>query len=314
MSIKLTLAAVTAFAAASALTPMSAARAGVYGVQTLASERTCGGAGPAAECPGSNRLIPFQTDGGLYRTTASSGFVETRAIPQKGSYASGSAELNGGGLYLPTLHAASYAAPNDARVNGSAAGFTSFTYNGKVDSAFGLQATLTIDDSTVSPDNGLLPNGGIAALYLAIYDEKAFIDNFIDPSTGAVNVAYGATCGDVPGLLGWAYSDLTAPGGAFSVSASTVSCGGGPITLKSAQKIVAYSNLSLFTNRGGFIDASHTLTTQLDPGLGEETIRGLQTNLTAAVPEPATWAMMVGGFAMLGAAARRRVQAPRVSA
>ena len=28
-------------------------------------------------------------------------------------------------------------------------------------------------------------------------------------------------------------------------------------------------------------------------------------NLTAAVPEPASWAMMIGGFGMIGAALRR---------
>jgi hypothetical protein len=28
--------------------------------------------------------------------------------------------------------------------------------------------------------------------------------------------------------------------------------------------------------------------------------------VTAPVPEPATWAMMIGGFGLLGAAARRR--------
>jgi hypothetical protein len=294
--------------AVGAIAPFTAAQAGVYGVQTLASERTCNGASADAECPGGTRLIPFKTDGGLYRTTAASGFTETRTIPQSGSYASGAAELSGSGLYLPTLHAVSYAAPNDARVNGSAAGFTSFTYKGAADSPFGLQATLTIDDSELSPDDPLLPKGGIAALYLAIYDEKAFIDNFIDPGTGDVNVAYGASCGDVPGLLGWAYSAIGSPGGAFSVSASTTSCGAGPITLKSNQKIVAYSNLSLFTNRGGFIDASHTLTTQLDPMLGEEAIRNLETNLSAAVPEPATWAMMVSGFGFVGAATRRRTR------
>jgi hypothetical protein len=32
-------------------------------------------------------------------------------------------------------------------------------------------------------------------------------------------------------------------------------------------------------------------------------------NVTAAVPEPASWAMMIGGFALVGAAMRRRVRA-----
>ena len=35
-------------------------------------------------------------------------------------------------------------------------------------------------------------------------------------------------------------------------------------------------------------------------------IDNLVVNVAAAVPEPASWAMMVGGFGMLGAAMRRR--------
>ncbi len=36
--------------------------------------------------------------------------------------------------------------------------------------------------------------------------------------------------------------------------------------------------------------------------------------LSSAVPEPAAWAMMLGGFAVVGAATRRRAQVPLVSA
>ena len=37
-------------------------------------------------------------------------------------------------------------------------------------------------------------------------------------------------------------------------------------------------------------------------------------NLAAAVPEPATWAMMIGGFGMIGAASRRRAKVATVLA
>ena len=39
-----------------------------------------------------------------------------------------------------------------------------------------------------------------------------------------------------------------------------------------------------------------------------------QSQLLSAVPEPATWAMMIGGFALAGAAARRRHRTPTVLA
>jgi hypothetical protein len=129
----------------------------LYGVQTLASLRTCGGASATEECPGSQRLRPFATDGGLWRATADSGYVETRAIPQQGSFGRGKGELAGGGLALPVLHAVSFAAASDARVNGSALGFTSYTYTGSAPTPFSLKGTLTVDDSFASPDNPLLP-------------------------------------------------------------------------------------------------------------------------------------------------------------
>ena len=90
----------------------SPAQAGnsLYGVQTLASLRNCGGATAGDECPGGQRLRPFATDGGLWRATADSGYVETRSIPQRGSFGRGKGELAGDGLALPVLHYASFSA------------------------------------------------------------------------------------------------------------------------------------------------------------------------------------------------------------
>ena len=47
---------------------------------------------------------------------------------------------------------------------------------------------------------------------------------------------------------------------------------------------------------------------------GSRTVTGGQVVLDApaAVPEPATWAMMIGGFGLIGAALRRRVRTIRV--
>ena len=45
--------------------------------------------------------------------------------------------------------------------------------------------------------------------------------------------------------------------------------------------------------------------------VGFESVAGVTitaTNAAGAVPEPASWAMMIGGFGMIGAASRRRVR------
>src|SRR5690242_83926 len=113
----------TGAALAAAIPAAPAAASGLYGVQTLASLRNRGGAGPNDECPGGQRLRPFASAGGLWQASAASGYVETRDIAQKGSFGEGRGELAGDGLDLPILHAVS-SATTDARVNGSALGFT----------------------------------------------------------------------------------------------------------------------------------------------------------------------------------------------
>jgi hypothetical protein len=76
--------------------------------------------------------------------------------------------------------------------------------------------------------------------------------------------------------------------------------------LQPGHSYVAYANLSMFTNRGGYLNALNTLTTELDPALGEATIAELRQSLVSSVPEPGIWAMMIGGFALAGSVARRR--------
>jgi PEP-CTERM motif/Protein of unknown function (DUF642) len=57
-----------------------------------------------------------------------------------------------------------------------------------------------------------------------------------------------------------------------------------------------------------FIGASSAtrLSFNLDPAFDSENVDGVLDNVTAAVPEPATWAMMIAGFGFAGAALRRR--------
>jgi len=243
-------------------------------------------------------------DGGIWTKTAASGYVETRDIAQKGSYGRGEAELNGAGLYLPTLHAVSSAGV-EARVNGAALGFTTFTYNGDSPQAFSLKSTLTVDDSLESPDNPLLPGGAFVSFYVGIFDAAEFQADFLDFSSNSISAGPAYGCG-TPGLLGYGYGEPSAKGGSFEVSVTTAACEGASLTLTKGQQVVAYTNLSMFTNRGGYLDALHTMRTELDPSLGSDAIASLKQNLVSGVPEPASWALMIGGFGFVSAAARRR--------
>lgn len=75
---------------------------------------------------------------------------------------------------------------------------------------------------------------------------------------------------------------------------------------------------STFSRLG--LDAFFTLTTKnnLDnlPGGSNTAVftLGQVTVPVAGVPEPATWAMMLGGFGFMGAAMRRRTKVARVTA
>ena len=307
MNRKILLAASAAALAASfTLSRADAAVVNAHGVMTLASLRNCGGATDAQECPGGQRLRPFAIDGGIWKTTAASGYVETRDIAQTGSFGRGEAELNGDGLYLPTLHAVS-SSGTDARVNGSALGFTTFTYAGDAPQAFSLKSTLSVDDSLASPDNPLLPGGAFVSFYVGIFDAAEFQANFLDFGSNSINAGPGYGCG-TPGLLGYGYGEPTAKGGSFEVSITTEACEGASLTLTKGQQVVAYTNLSMFTNRGGYLDALHTMRTELDPSLGSDAIANLKQNLVSGVPEPTSWALMIGGFGFVGAISRRRTR------
>ena len=68
-------------------------------------------------------------------------------------------------------------------------------------------------------------------------------------------------------------------------------------------------------NRGGFVDATHTFTTQLDPALGSavqaEILATTQSAIArgavvVSVPEPSSWLMLGAGVLGLAAWRRRR--------
>lgn len=69
--------------------------------------------------------------------------------------------------------------------------------------------------------------------------------------------------------------------------------------------VVVWDGPTLFTfGNGGSFSVELANTSFGTPGSAN--VAGTFTLLTASVPEPATWAMMIGGFGMVGGAMRRR--------
>ena len=82
-----------------------------------------------------------------------------------------------------------------------------------------------------------------------------------------------------------------------------------------------FNNWTNFSATGGFVQGANQLVFNVTnlPCIGCQNanpsglrVEFLNSNI-AAVPEPATWAMMIGGFGMIGASMRRRRQQVRVT-
>lgn len=71
---------------------------------------------------------------------------------------------------------------------------------------------------------------------------------------------------------------------------------------------------SQFACGAGFLDPSHSASSCTNSSFGEIGVDTrvssyydfISSHITTHVPEPATWAMMIGGFGLIGTAQRRR--------
>lgn len=273
-----------------------------HGAQALASLHPCAPLPPGGGCPAFNSALKIQVVGGPNADSAAASVTATPGSAQDGSFAKASAGF--GDMNLPVLHSQVDAVGSNARMDGAAEAFETYTYNGSGPSPFSIAGTLQFEDSSVGSTDGTAAGSGGYQLYIGIYAASQFTSGGI----GAFN-----PCGTA-GLLGMYQTPGIGvlQGGSFSVPVATQACGGGSLVLTPEEKVVIDTGFILITNRGGFADASHSFTTFLDPALGEDVTNNLRSNLSAAgVPEPSAWALMLGGFGLAGAGlrnARRKLQ------
>ena len=69
---------------------------------------------------------------------------------------------------------------------------------------------------------------------------------------------------------------------------------------------VGFSSFTPFATNTGFVAGTNTLTFVTNNGGGPAGLRVEVSGTANAVPEPATWGLMVIGFGLIGSAARRR--------
>lgn len=214
-----------------------------------------------------------------------------------------------GELGLPVVKA-SATANSDVRVNSNVFFYQTYTYNGSTPVDFGLAGTMHIVNSTTDGQDGTRPNGAILTVGLTIWDAR-FVDALTDASSIAFNeqgVFNLGMCGTA-GVLGAGGSSGPLGGGEQTSSFATAGCGGAPLMMNPGDTFLVAGLMQFPVNRGGSIDATHTFRVNIDPALPEASRTALSQNLAvvpAAVPEPASWALMLLGFGAMGVAMRRR--------
>jgi hypothetical protein len=298
--------AVAAVSAAIALAG-GAAEAGVVGSASLATMRNCGTTAPTARCDGSGPGQQVKEQkygggvgvGGLNHFSAGAGNRAWSLVdfdPKND---------------LPLIKAFSKASGN-VRVNINAIAFQTYKYTGAAPVDFSISGSLHIVDSSANPAGGALPGGAIFSQYLGIWDPATIAG--LSSAQELFSRLFYAGCGTA-GVLGAASAGGDLTGGERNVaSLTTAACAPGSLTLAHGQEVLVVAGLQLPVNRGGFADATSTFTTRLGDDLAPEARQQLEQNIASAisqgailaVPEPASWAMMISGFGIVGAAARRR--------
>lgn len=173
------------------------------------------------------------------------------------------------------------------------------TPNGPTDNTFTYQSTL-------GPDEGLR-----AGDRLVIFDFAGYVDGSIFATVANFTASVENTSVDAIVLPGQ-NDDPTIPNLVFTYNGADFRTTGGPLASLDLNSFGARSTFSATTT-----DAFYTQTTKNNPPAEAGTAAfqvGTVRVPAGAVPEPATWAMMLGGFGMMGAAMRRRSGAVRVTA
>lgn len=222
-----------------------------------------------------------------------------------------------GELDLPVVKSGAWA-DEDTRVASSIITYMGFTFGGTEATPYALDAVIDWTGSGaprkiadiaagVPPPGGEYGGEGDGGFTLVLMD-AAFVPVFPDAQS-ITNFSFYQGCG-FAGVLGINAVDMRTATAGYAEAGFTLdtACGGGQLMLEPGKDYVLFTFMQTVANRGGFLDATNTIRVKLSETLPEEVKTALRENVVTArslVPEPATWAMMIAGFGLVGAAVRR---------
>ncbi|WP_424022163.1 PEPxxWA-CTERM sorting domain-containing protein [Polymorphobacter arshaanensis] len=283
---------------------------------TIAIAASCPAAPLTGECPnvpGSQPLIPIGSyplvqDWKLYQP----GLTLTSYIGSASTgYGGAIGNIYPDGL-TPALQVGAFTIP-DARGQyavsyGLAAAAYAYTYTGTSAVALPLVGNINFDVLFAAPTTlALNYSFGSATMRMAVTTPNLFAN----PGTAPDSVVCGnpdvLAAGYATGGVGGFANGFAAKSFNFALDL-TNGCDGQPMMLNPGQSVYIYTYLNAYAQRGATVDATHSFHVNLAPGTPPAVAAALQSGLTlhANVPEPASWAMMIAGFGLVGSAARRR--------
>ncbi len=229
----------------------------------------------------------------------------------------GSAAEPGAGGLLPDLHALAFTTnqtPGQANLAWTfVEGVQVFKWTG---GSFDLdpsifEGSIDYSASNVAPGaSGMV--AGFAILDSSVLDDNSAGNpwfNFQTNAGGGITGAFQGNC-DTPGAVGIANSGQVNGKGNVVVNIGAAACNGS-LHLETGDEFVLWSKMYVYQFAPGIMDASHTFHVTLADDVPPETVQTLARNVVLesysyAVPEPATWALMILGFGGVGAALRGR--------
>lgn len=227
-------------------------------------------------------------------------------------------EVQFGELDLPIVKSGAWS-DADTRLASTIVTYMRFTFTGAQATPYALDALIDWTSSgapgalTDRANNPAAPVGeyggeGFGGLQLFLFAAGA-VPMFND-AFEILDFLPQKTCG-YSGLLGTAGVDMGTASAGYGEAKAVLdtACGGGQIFLQPGQSYTLFSQTQTIANRNGFMDATNTIRVQLSDELPEEVKASLRENIITArsiVPEPASWALMIAGFGLVGAAMRRQ--------